>query len=150
MFPISRLRSSSGRQSVRLTSFVRRLICTQSIIPDFRFSMTSSLRPIFAPTVVSSHRNATSFSAHACSHMTHIHSRSHEIVRLTTPDFLRRSGQVCFSAQPIEARTYFRANRLTARSTRTQPALATSTSYHCDYPSSLIFRLPVGPVNCFR
>jgi hypothetical protein len=150
MFSVPRLRSTSGRRSGRLTSLVRRLICTQSIIPDFRFPMTSSLRPIFAPTVVSSHRNATSFQAHACSHITHIHSRSHEMVRPTTPGFLRRSGQVCFSAQPIEARTYFRANRLTARSTRTQPARSASMSHVPDFSSSFSFLSPVGPVNFIR
>jgi hypothetical protein len=150
MFSISRLRSSSGRRSVRLTTFVRRLIYTQSIIPDFRLSMTSSLRPIFAPTVVSSHRNTTSFQPYAYSRFTHIHSRSHEMIRPTMPGFLRRNGQICFSTQPIEARTYFRANRLTARSTRTQPARSASMSHVPDFPSSFIFRLPVGPVNFIR
>ena len=161
MVVIPRLRSSSGRRSGRLTSFVRPHRFTLwfqfvSHVPVFLPHGTID-QPLHVPN--QGHAMLPANSPRRFSLLCRRVS-TEASVKIGSLGVDQRSSQTHaithhFSCSKVHSQGAARSAPLfpcglTLRSTRTQPALAAFMSLGRDSSSPFIFRSPVGPVNFFR
>ena len=169
---IPRLRSSSGRRSGRLTSFVRLLQRSSSqgrrIRPRSRSNLPGNANFTRSPAIIIliTHRQllhaprpSSGPRHHSGSHnrytsMLRFKSKGHEsqrgalgeevVLRAFGPNRRHNQSYRWFGAKSIVR------EGLTLRSTRTLPARSSSTSHGSEFSSSLNILSPAGPVNFFR